>query len=708
MPLALSLLLALAATFAPPAAEAARDKTPHIEAVELVAETAWLAPGRSARVALRIAPEAHWHVYWRNPGDSGLAPSLEWRLPDGVHAGEMQWPEPARIPFGHLVNYGYEGETLFPVEVRADADLRPGRPARLKATADWLVCREDCVPGSAELSLKLPVKAGEPPRDARWAPAFDALTTRLPVRLPEWRASAEARGDAVTLVLRADADAKRAVASAVFFPYDRGLIANAAPQPVEAKDGGIAIRLTKAPQRVDPLERLRGVVVSADGWNASGARVLEVDVPVSAPPAALGGVTKTGGVSLGAALLLAFAGGLILNLMPCVFPVLSIKALGFLRRGGEDARAARAHGAAFAAGALASFWALAAALLALRAAGEQIGWGFQLQSPPFVAAMAFVMFGLGLSLAGVFEVGVGLTAAAGRAGGGSGYAGSFLGGVLATALAAPCTAPFMGAALGYALAVPAAEALLVFTALGAGMAAPYVALSASPGLHARLPKPGPWMEGFKQAMAFPMFAAALWLLWVFGRQTGVESLLRLLAGLLALAAAAWVYGRWGSLARAPRARRAAGATAAILAVAGFAYALPASEPSEQARATAADPDGLPWERYSEARLAALRAEGRPAFVDFTAAWCITCQVNERVALRADAVRARFAALGVAALKADWTSRDPEITRALAALGRSGVPVYALYAAGAAEPTLLPSILSPSIVLDALADLEARS
>jgi thiol:disulfide interchange protein len=403
----------------------------------------------------------------------------------------------------------------------------------------------------------------------------------------------------------------------------------------------------------------------------------------------------------------AFLGGMVLNLMPCVFPVVSLKILAFMQHSGDAPRRVRLHGLSFAGGVLLAFWILAALLLALRAAGEEIGWGFQLQSPVFVAAMAFLLFALGLSLSGVMEIGTSLTRL-GATTGRSGYRTSALNGMLATVVATPCTAPFMGAALGFALTQSATAALLIFTALGAGMAAPYVALSLWPALLRFLPRPGEWMVRFKQLMAFPLFATVAWLVWVFGHQTGVDGILRLLLGLTLLGAAAWAWGSWATLDASSRTRITAGGVAIALLVSGFMLSATAQPVSSEPNTAGLrqNGSGVQWEPWSEARVAELRAEGRPVFIDFTAAWCLTCKVNERVAFSSAEVGRIAGERNIAMLKADWTNRDASISRALGSFGRSGVPLYVLYEADpSASPRLLPAILSPGILIETFSQLQ---
>jgi thiol:disulfide interchange protein len=452
------------------------------------------------------------------------------------------------------------------------------------------------------------------------------------------------------------------------------------------------------------VDELEGALVAPDGraWDEAGAvRAMYVNVPVTGAPVATAAAAAGGGDTVAPtlllALLLALVGGLLLNLMPCVFPVISLKVLSFVKQGGEDPAKVRSHGLVFGAGVLASFWALAGVLLALRAAGSVSGWGFQLQSPAFVAVMTLLLFAVGLSLMGVFSISVSCSRAGATAG--SGYGGSFSSGILATLLATPCTAPFMGAALGFTLTQPAAVALLVFTALGLGMALPYVVLSMSPRLLRYMPRPGAWMETLRQALAFPMFAAAVWLLWVFGLQAGMDAVAILLVAILILSFGAWILGRWGGLHLNAGTRAAGRIGAAVAVILAVGLAVTGARSGEPAVAAAGAAVG--WEVYSAERVDVLRAEGQPVFIDFTAAWCITCQVNKRVALSTQEVQDAFRDRDVALLRADWTARDENITRALESYGRNGVPLYVLHPGGDAPPVLLPEVLTRQVVIDHL-------
>ncbi|HZR71128.1 MAG TPA: thioredoxin family protein [Burkholderiales bacterium] len=704
-------------TAAAPASPARRVAAPHV-GVELVAQDRSAAPARALRLGVRFLLEPGWHVYWKNPGDSGLAPRVRWKLPPGWTGGEIQWPVPERIAVGPLVDYGYSGDVLLPASVTPGSDAPPGGSARVAADVEWLVCREDCLPGRADLALDVPVAAGPAEPDREHAGAFAAALARLPRAASPGAITATADDRSIRVRVASPSAHSPPAGEVAFFPATPGLIDNAAPQEVVAGRDGLELVLRRSPQPQPLPARLDGVLVES---SAGAGHALAVDAPLalaSAPaPDAIGSAAgarpdvalSADGASFAAAIALAFAGGLLLNLMPCVFPVLSLKVLDFARQAGGDARRLRRHGVAYAAGIVLSFWILAGALLALRAAGGEIGWGFQLQSPAFVAFMALLLFALALSLLGIVDVGVAATGWAGRFAGGTGLAGSFSTGVLATVLATPCTAPFMGTALGAALVLPPVAALAVFTALAVGMAAPYVALAFAPGAVARLPRPGPWMESIKQALAFPLLATVIWLVWVRAEQGPTTAILALLSGILLVGMALWLVGRAGGAAR-PASRAARGAAVALAAL-GLAVAVAVPAP-DRAGAPGDDGDALSagshgdWQPFSAARLESLRAAGRPVFVDFTAAWCLTCQVNERVALAAADVRRAFVARGVALLRADWTSRDPDIARALEGFGKAGVPLYVLFPSGDgdAPPEILPSLLTPRLVIEALGRL----
>jgi thiol:disulfide interchange protein len=696
---------ALPSTGSPKAAGPKALRAVPVEA-SLVAQEASVHPGRPFPVAVRLVADKGWHTYWKNPGDAGLPTTIAWDLPAGFTAGPVQWPAPSSFTEQGFTTYGYEGEAILLVDITPPPGLLPGDAVELRARAGWLACRVECLPGSAELSLRLPVIQGEPAADPGAAGLFDRARARIPKPNPAVKVTAAAAAGALLVDV---GGVPGAGASIAFYPAEPGIFA-AAAEAETAGTGTASLRIPLAEGGAQVPSRLTGVLVVSTGPDS---RAIAVDVPVGAqvPAAPLSARTPLAGIL--AAVVLAFLGGLLLNLMPCVLPVLSLKVLSLVRNAQAGRKSALAHGLVFSAGVLVSFWLIAGLLVALRAGGQLLGWGFQFQSPGLVAAVALLFFLVALNLFGVFEIGVRLTRAGAGAAGREGWAGSFLSGLLATAVATPCTAPFMGSALGWALSQPVLSSFAVFTALGAGMALPYVVLSAAPGLVKRIPKPGRWMETLRQAMGFPMMATVVWMASVLLSLSGTAALFLLLAAFVAAAAGAWVWGRWGTAERSRGARVAAGVIALIL-VAGSGVFLVTR--AEQAAGRAGAPRTSPglspqsveaWEAWSPERLAALRAEGRPVFVDFSAEWCLTCKVNESVTLGRKAVMDGFRERGVALLKADWTDRNDTIASAIAGYGRAGVPLYVLYGPGAKDPVILPEVLTPAIVRAALEKLPAR-
>ena len=691
-------------------------QTEHVRA-ELVAHAPdGVVAGRTVRVGLKLAHAPQWHTYWKNAGDSGLPTQLAWTLPSGFAASEIRWPVPEAIAVGPLVNYGYEGDILLAADVSVPAGFTgPTLDVRLKA--DWLVCREVCIPEDGTFAIAVPARGAS----SGAADAFAAADARLPKPAPGAKASATVEGDGSALVVVAEGlPAAAQGRTLAFFAETPNTIEHAARVTQSWNGDRWTVRVPLSPQRSESPTTMPALVVDAAtgtgwpvavdvrGWPAGAvgaspgvaaqaavepSRSAASEAPVAASPALI--------ATLGVALL----GGLLLNLMPCVFPVLSIKLLSYA--GMPQSRRLRVGGGvAYAAGVVLSFLALGGALLVLRAGGEQLGWGFQLQSPLVVAGLAVLFTLLGLNLVGVFEFGNVLPSRVACSQLRHPLADDLFTGVLAVAVASPCTAPFMGAATGATLALPPAQAMAVFGAVGLGMALPFLVASVVPQFARLLPKPGPWLGRFRALMAFPMFATVVWLVWVLGRQAGVDGVAVVLALLVAVAFAAWALGGRGF---GRRSRLGFGAVGAAL-VAGvvsmgwpmLVYPDPGSTSaagSPQAATTTAR-----WRVWSPELLQAARGEGRTVFVDFTAAWCITCQVNKRTTLADDAVLDAFRDRGVALLRADWTLRDGRITAELAKLGRSGVPVYALYPADGGAPRILPELLSAGAVLDALSEL----
>jgi thiol:disulfide interchange protein DsbD len=601
-----------------------------------------------------------------------------------------------------IATYGYEGEVLLQARISPPADLQAGSIADLGAKVDWLACQTECIPGEAELALSLLVKAERPLAQARWAELFRSQRAQLPREDSSVRFSAEIRRKEV--VLKAEGLPAIDPSAAYFFAQEQGLVSSSARQETRRDGGFLTWSLARGDPEAKPPARLLGVLVVPDNGEA---RAILVDAPLRKEAGAILG--SSGGLQVGflVALLFAFLGGILLNLMPCVLPVLSLKLIGFVQKAHSSRRGAFLHSLVFAAGVVLSFWLIVGLLLALRAGGQFLGWGFQLQNPGVIVVAAALFFLFGLNLFGVFEVGVGLAGLGRGLQARRGWAGSFFSGFLATAVATPCTAPFMGSAIGYALAQPPAVVFSVFTALALGMSLPYVVLSASPALLKRIPRPGRWMETLKHVMGFPLMGSVVWMGSVLAAQSGPAALVALLGALVVCALAAWMYGRWAGIDRPPAARIAVGILAALLVVASVAFAIrsaASAAPARESRTASLGPTGIEWQPYSPELVDELRAQGRRVFIDFSAKWCLTCQVNERVTLRAPAVQRRFRELDIAALKADWTDRDEAIARAIAGYGRAGVPLYVLYGEDAEQPVLLPEILTPGIVLEALSKL----
>ena len=695
------------------------QRTERIEA-ELVPMSASAAPGSTAVVAIRQQIEPGWHTYWRNPGDSGGATTLNWSLPAGVKAGDIVWPVPERQRLAGLMNYGYSGVVYLPVPVEIPTTALAGTTLPLTVKALFLVCSaEMCVPDELTLRLDLPIREGAAAPHPRHGAAIAAVLEQAP-RPAGIEARITLEGGVLTLSAAGGPLAGRDPGPSYFFPFESRVIDHPAVQSGAWGPQGLTLRL------------LPGGGVTANGLTGPVSGVLATAHGafeiVAEPGPALAGTSGSGDLAAAGdggeprgtadppglaaflqAVLFAILGGLILNLMPCVFPILAMKAAS-LAASAHDARRARRDGLAFLAGVLTTFLLLAAGLLALRAAGEAVGWGFQLQSPPVTAGLALLMLAVALNLSGVFHVGAGLQGAgSGPLARLPGGLGAFFTGALAVVVAAPCTAPFMAFALGAALVMPWPMALLIFLGVGLGLALPFVVISLTPGLLARLPRPGPWMERLKNLLAFPMYATALWLAWVFSRQTGAEALgLLFVAGLL-LALGGWLIG--GGQAERVAGRRgrlhlAAGGVALLLAgvalvAAARAQALP---PEEAAERPAAGPSSAPW---SAAAVTAALAEGRPVLVNFTADWCVTCKINERSSLGSAGVAAAMARADVVYLVGDWTRRDDAITAELQRHGRSGVPLYLLYSPGSAEPRILPQLLTEGVVIDALKDVGPR-
>jgi thiol:disulfide interchange protein DsbD len=635
--------------------------------VSLVSEVQSIQPDSSFWVAVHFQLRKGWHIYWQNPGDSGAKPTLRWQLPEGFTAGELQFPYPKRFLIPPLANFGYEGEIYLPVQLRSPAKLV--NPVALRLRADWLICQQECIPESGQLSLTLPVGDGSITPEQR--ALFDEIRRSLPQPTLQ-PLTFTATPQEITLNLQALGN----VQSAEFFPYEDGIIVNSAQQ----KFSGDRQTLTLQRGYQTDLKRVAGVLVVQQQGQTRG---LDIQAQPSAPPS-----ESTG---FGEAMVLALVGGIVLNFMPCVLPILSLRALSILRLAQRSPPLARWSGLVFTAGVLLCFGAIAIVLLILRALGQQVGWGFQLQSPLVVLSLAYLLFAVGLNLSGVYVLGSGITGVGQKLAGKGGLAGEFFTGVLAVLMSTPCTAPFMATAIGAALVLPPALSLLILLTLGLGFALPYLLLCFVPALQKLLPKPGAWLEVLPQVLAFPVYGTAGWMLWVFTLQTGSDGLAIALVGLLLIGFACWLYGKTQQARQFWRRVGIVGVggclTLTLLVLAWVAQPTPWQEQG--------------WEPYSSDRLGELRQQGRPIFINFTAAWCISCLINERTTLSQPEVKRAFQQHQVVLLKADWTNRSSEITAALQQFGSSGVPLYLLYGANI-EPVVLPKTLTPQIVQEALA------
>jgi len=654
--------------------------------VSLVSEYAAVSPGQALRIGLRQRLAPHWHTYWKNPGDAGSPPSITFNAPPGATVGEIAWPGPDRFIIGPVASYGYENEIVFPMTLTVPRDARPGSQLVLEADADWVVCEKECIPEEGKFRLALPVEASARPASAGILAAFKSADARQPQPQPaDWRASVSAGESTLQLAVEGEGISPASVRSALYFPDSWGVVDHVADQALTVEEGRLTLATTKG-QGYTPGPSA-GLLAITDGGGQKRWFALEL-TPAAPAPAA----EAPAALPLWQMALFAFLGGLILNLMPCVFPVLAIKATAVAGMSGGDRRAVRLSGLFYTLGVLAAFMALALALLAVRLGGSAVGWGFQFQSPLFVAAMSWLMLAIGLNLSGVYEIGGALAGAGQGLTERKGHAGSFFTGLLAVVVATPCTAPFMGAAIGSALVAPAYVSLAVFAMMGLGLALPFLLLGMFPALARRLPRPGAWMVTLRQAMAFPMYATAAWLLWVLAQQAGEAGLRMALAGLVLVGLVAWLVGLGQQRAGKTWWPRGA-ALAGVVGIVGLMAALHGAGP-----VAAAPAQSMQAEPYSAERLAFLRAEGKPVFVNMTAAWCITCLVNERTTLSTAAVQQAMRERGVVYMKGDWTNRDPAITAFLQSFQRDGLPFYAFYPAGK-EPVVLPPVLTQAIVTE---------
>jgi thiol:disulfide interchange protein DsbD len=685
---------------------------------DLVSDAEAIVPGQILRLGVRLRTEEGWHTYWRHSGDAGAPTEITWHLPEGFSAGPLAWPAPEKYSEDGLIVFGYADETFLSSRIQVPETLPADTTLVFQAQVDWLVCREVCIPGGDSLRLEIPVRFGQA------APANEALFARYDKRVPaelahdarvrlDYNVTATVGNVLVNLDLEATGD--EVVELVDFYPAEADVFFFHPPTKNVDNSGRLQLQL-ELYEAQDKVEVLPGLLVYRVGGKEKHHAQVTLDLTRTSGRGNLGPrsplvVPPVPAHSFFVFVLMGMLGGLILNLMPCVLPVISLKVLSLVSQAGTDRAQVRRLGLLFSAGIISAFLGLAATVVTLKAGGEQIGWGFQFQAPGFVVAMAALIFVLGLSLFGVFTVQLPGTQGSfgGLADGESGLS-SFLNGILATILATPCTAPFLGAALGFAFAQDAGAIVTIFAAIGVGMALPYIALALQPGWMRFLPRPGAWMEAFKQFMGFMLMATVLWLLWVLGKQLGMEAVVWTGAFLLVLAVGAWIIGTWIDL-RSSTGRRL-GAWVLALGLSFAAYLLfvhPVLATMEAWEEGDAVSDEMDWQAFSSAKLEELIAQNRLIFVDFTAEWCLTCKVNERTILTQKRVRDKFTELDVALVKADWTLPNKQIKALLNSFGRSGVPLYVIYPKGQPEhPLVLPEIITANLVLAKLDEANAAA
>lgn len=669
--------------------EAVRDR--YVEA-QLVLEPESVQPGETVWIGLRLNHDQRWHTYWKASATGYATSLINWEIPEGFEVGEILWPAPQPYYFEGYIEYVYEHEVVLPVELTIPAYAVAGETYRISVTADWLMCEKTCIPGQADLNLDISITEEPGVVNPRWQELFADARRLQPSPAVEGQANAWRQGDRVVLEI----PAPRNPQSLYFFDEQAFLVAQMEMNIQPADDGRFRLSFEVDAAGVGTTEHLIGDLYSVGGWEVGEGEVWKINLPLGEAPAA--SVESPAFIWI---LSIAFLGGLILNLMPCVFPVLGIKIMGFVNQAGADRKKVISHGLVFTAGVMASFWLLAAVLILLRSGGQELGWGFQLQSPGFVYGLAIFLFLFGLNMSGLFEVGQSAIGVGSNLTAKSGFTGSFFSGVLATVVATPCAAPFLAPALGVALALPAFSSMVVFTVIAAGLAFPYLFLSAFPSLIKMLPKPGAWMESFKQLMSFLLYATVGYLIWVLvGQLTesagySAFSMLLVFFSLVVVAIAAWAYGRWGAFHREQKVRYTAYVTSAVLLLGGFYMGYP-----QPAYALEDGEAPIVWQTWEPGKAEALADEGKVVYVDFTARWCVTCQTNKAAVFSSSEVRNWIQDNDVIMLVADWTNQDSRITQALAAYGRSAIPFNLVYGPAVDEPEMLPELLTPGIVMNA--------
>ena len=673
--------------------------------IELISEQSAIVPGEEFDLAIRFDLEEEWHIYWRNPGASGLGSEINWTLPDGIEAAEIQWPTPHRIELGGLINYGYEDEAVFIVTMKASKTLLPGQSIPISAEISWLICKDVCLPGDASLEISLPVE--EVSAQSKEAPVFARARASQPDPNCPWSLRLASLDE---VFMKVSIEGEDIPDELYFYANEVGIFDPNAKQLLERFGANsVLLGLMLGSENLE----IKTPYISGILQSSSGSWEIAIPIPAHLPSKIsdpkpivrpVGFEQMLLSLGLPGFLALSFLGGIILNIMPCVLPVLSLKVFSLLKHNGQTKREALRHGLAYTAGVVLSFLLLAVLLFSLRAIGERVGWGFQLQSPSFLVFLAVLFFIFGLNLLGVFELGGRLVGADASVSKRHDITGSFAMGVLAAVVGAPCMGPLVAGVSGIAVQADLGIGLSIFGMLGFGLASPFLFLSAFPRLVSFLPKPGPWMESFKQAMGFLLMAAVVFLVSVAGRQGGVDAMSSLLLSLLVCAVAAWIYGCWAKPSRSKSSQRTAKLLSVVLIIGALIFAIWQAKAAylyygvvPELKATSSQ-----WQAWSPERVEAELAAGRPVFVDFTASWCLICQVNKRVALRTNATNALFAERDIVALEADWTRHDSEITDALESFGRSGVPLYLFYTPDG-EVSILAQNLTQSLVRDVVVD-----
>lgn len=657
-------------------------KTEHAK-VELISEYKQVKKGETFWIGIKFNLIPHWHIYWKNPGDSGQAVNVSLTLPDEYTKQEMKWPTPNRIPYGFAINYGYENQVIFPIPITAK-DL--SSQTTLKAKINWLVCKKACVPENASLEFNLPKVGDKNIVNVENQKLIQETISKLPMPLSENPEISFVDGK-IKLLIKENW-AKQSIKDLWFASDEWGIVAASEKQSYTFTKNGIELAVTPG-DLFSKDKKVSGVIVLEEKINDG---VIKRGFSTTKPQS----TSTTPPLTLLVAIASAFLGGIILNLMPCVLPVLTIKVLSFVKEAKSSKKILTLHGLSFTLGVILSFLALAGILLALRAGGEALGWGFQLQSPLFVTVLALLMLLIGLNLSGVFEVGQGLQHLGQNKHTKTSFLSSFASGVLAVNIASPCTAPFMGVALGYAITQSVSITLLVFFALGVGFALPVLLFSLFPSWLKILPKPGNWMINLRQIFAFPMYATVAWLVWVVAQQTSSMGLAIVFTAIVLIGFASWAYGKAQFAQINPKFGKSLAFIVLLLALGILSFI--EAKPSN----TQNDDSYKPW---SKEQVSKSLGQNKPVFVNFTASWCITCKVNERIAIKTKAVEEAFKLHKIDYLKGDWTNQDSKITKELEKYGRSGVPLYLLFIPGQSEPKILPQVLTEGIILQELENIQ---